>query len=111
MVYADNPNLWNEYYATEDLLFSKEDLLNPNNSTLINSLLSNHNSIIAELTEKLKEELIANDISMLRPLEDLLVNKREVSRDNIFDKWDKQPNPPTKKETSLPNKKNITDKF
>jgi serine/threonine protein kinase len=111
LVYADNPNLWNEYYATEDLLFSKEDLLNPNNSALINSLLSSHNPTIAELTEKLKEELTANDISMLRPLEDLLVNKREVSRDNIFDKWDKQPNPPTKKETSLPNKKNITDKF
>jgi serine/threonine protein kinase len=111
LVYSEYPNMWNEYYGTEDLLFSKEDLSNPNTSNLINKLSSSSNSQISELTQKLKEQLKLTDILQLSPLEELLVNKLEVSKDTIFDKWDKQPNPPTKKETSIPNKKNITDKF
>ncbi|MEP5253788.1 MAG: hypothetical protein ABJQ39_01935 [Winogradskyella arenosi] len=111
LIYADTPKLWDEYYETEDLLFSKEDFVNPSNSKLISSHLKSTNPTISELTEKMMEELKATDIAQLRPLEDLLVNRREVVKDNIFGKWDKQPNPAVQKKVSLPNKNDITNKF
>jgi len=111
LVYSEYPIMWKEYYETEDLLFSKEDLTNPNNSSLINTLYSSSNSVISELTKKLKEQLQITDILQLSPLEELLVDKLEVSKENIFDKWSKQPNPPIKKKVSIPTKKSITDKF
>jgi serine/threonine protein kinase len=111
LIYADTPKLWDDYYETEDLLFSKDDFSNPTNSKLIISHLKSTNSTISELTKKMMEELKATDIAQLRPLEDLLVNRLEVAKDNIFDKWEKQPNPALKKKVSLPNKNNITDKY
>ncbi|WP_370407475.1 protein kinase domain-containing protein [Tenacibaculum dicentrarchi] len=111
LVYSEYPNKWQEYYSTEDLLFSKEDLANPHNSKLISTLCSSNNNQISELTQKLKEQLQLSEISQLSPLEELLVNKMEVSKESIFDKWDKQPNPSIKKEVSIPTKKSITDKF
>lgn len=111
LIYADTPKLWDDYYETEDLLFSKDDFTNPNNSKLISSHLKSSNPTITELTEKMIEELKATDINQLRPLEELLVNRREVAKDNIFDKWDKQPNKSIKKQASLPNKNDITNKF
>jgi len=111
LIYADAPKLWDDYYETEDLLFSKDDFSNPSNSKLISIHLKSTNPTISDLTEKMVEELKATDIAKLRPLEELLVNKREVAKDNIFDKWDKQPNPAEKKKVSLPNKNDITSKF
>ena len=78
---------------------------------LIITHLKSTNSTISELTEKMVEELKATDIAQLHPLEDLLINRREVAKDNIFDKWEKQPNPAVKKQVSLPNKNDITNKF
>ena len=111
LVFENQPSLWGTYFDTEDLLFSKEDFANANHSTLINNLLRSNNQTIVDLTIKLKEQLAKNDIQQLEPLESLLVDKLEVSKENIFDKWDKQPNPPSKKETKLPNKGSIIDKF
>lgn len=111
LIYADTPNLWDEYYETEDLLFSKDDFANPNNSKLISNHLKSSNPTISELSEKMVEELKATDIAQLRPLEDLLINRLEVAKENIFDKWEKQPNPALKKKVSLPNKNDITNKF
>jgi serine/threonine protein kinase len=111
LIYADTPKLWDDYYETEDLLFSKDDFANPSNSKLIISHLKSTNPTISELTEKMVEELKATDIAQLRPLEDLLVNRREVAKGSIFDKWEKQPNPAVKKKVSLPNKNDITNKF
>lgn len=111
LIYAETPKLWEEYYETEDLLFSKDDFANPNNSKLISSHLKSSNPTISELTEKMIEELKATDINQLRPLEELLIKRREVAKDNIFDKWDKQPNKSIKKQVSLPNKNDITNKF
>lgn len=111
LIYAETPKLWNDYYETEDLLFSKDDFLHPSNSNIINNLLKSPNPKIVELTEKMVEELRATDIAQLRSLEELLVNKRELAKDNIFDKWEKQPNPAVKKIVSVPNKKDITNKF
>ena len=47
----------------------------------------------------------------LQPLEEVLIDKLEVAKDNIASKWDKQPNKPEKKEVILPNSKDITNKF
>jgi serine/threonine protein kinase len=111
LIYAETPKLWDDYYETEDLLFSKDDFANPSNSKLISNHLKSSNPTISELTEKMVEELKATDIAQLRPLEDLLINRREVAKDNIFDKWDKQPNPPQKKQVSLPTKNSIMFKW
>lgn len=111
LIYADTPKLWDDYYETEDLLFSKDDFSNPKNSKLINTHLKSTNPTISKLTAKMVEELKATDISQLCPLEDLLIDRREVSQDKIIDKWDKQPNLPVKRKVSFPNKNDITNKF
>jgi len=74
-------------------------------------LLQYNNQTIVDLTNKLKEQLAKNDIQQLEPLENLLVDRLEVIKDHIFDKFDKQPNPPSKKEVKLPDVNNITNKF
>lgn len=111
LVFENQPNLWQDYYETEDLLFSKDDFININQSVLINELLNSNNQTIVELTTKLKEQLAKEDIQQLEPLENLLINKLEVSKDNIINKWGKQPNPPSRKEVKLPNAKDIMNKF
>lgn len=111
LIYSHKPMLWEEYYETEDLLFSKDDFLYPKDSKLIQDSIKSINPSIAELTKKMLEELNKNNILQLRPLEELLVNQREVTKENIFDKWDNQPNPPIKKQLVLPIKIDITNKF
>ncbi|MFV0224873.1 hypothetical protein OBJ96_07165 [Empedobacter falsenii] len=111
LVFENQPSLWQKYYETEDLLFSKDDFANPNHSVLINSLLKSNNQTVLDLTNKLKEELTKNDIQQLEPLENLLIDRLEVTKENIMDKWNKQPNPPSKKEVKLPDANNIMNKF
>ena len=110
-MFADNPNLWKQYYETEDLLFSKQDFQNPNNSILFNSLLKSSNPKIVDLTSKLIQCLKCDSIDKLEPLEDVLINKLEVAKESIFDKWNNQPNPPVAKKTILPSKDDIINKF
>jgi serine/threonine protein kinase len=105
------PDLWDKYYETEDLLFSKEDFQNPNKSEVINTLLLSSNKTIKNLTQRLIEQLTKSDILDLQPLEELLIDRLEVAKDNIVSKWDNQPNKPTKKEVKTPTIENITDKF
>lgn len=111
LVFENNPSVWQKYYETEDFLFSRDDFANPNHSVLINSLLQSNNQTIVDLTNKLKEELTKNDIQQLEPLENLLIDRLEVTKENIMDKWNKQPNPPSKKEVKLPDANNIMNKF
>jgi serine/threonine protein kinase len=111
LAFEQYPYLWSKYYETEDLLFSKEDFHNPNNSEIINFLLSSPNPIIKDLSQQLKEQLSKTDIMHLQPLEELLIDRLEVTKDNIVSKWDNQPNKPEKKEVKTPIVKNITDKF
>lgn len=110
-VFEKEPNLWEKYYDTEDLLFSKDDFANSNQSILIQRLLKSSDQTIIDLTNKLKEQLAKNDIDQLEPLENLLVGKYEAIKEVIMDKWDKQPNPPDSKEVNLPDTTNIFDKF
>ncbi len=111
LVFAQYPHLWNKYYETEDLLFSKEDFHNPANSGIINTLLLSSNQAIKDLTQRLKEQLSKSDISDLLPLDEFLIDRLEVSKKIIFDKLDKQPNPVIKKQTIFPDINNITNKF
>lgn len=110
LVFADNPNLWGNYFESEDLLFSKVDFENPKNSKLINNCLNSSNTTISDLTRKMLEELTVTDIYKLRPLEELLVNERESSKQSIIEKWGKQP-APVKPQVQLPDKKAITEKW
>lgn len=111
LAFEEYPNLWNRFYDTEDLLFSKEDFQNPSNSEMINKFLLSSNQTLKDLTQRLKEQLNKSDIMDLLPLEELLIDRLEVAKDNIASKWDKQPNKPKKKEIKTPDAKNITDKF
>jgi hypothetical protein len=111
LAFEQYPNLWYKYYETEDLLFSKEDFNNPNNSEIINTLLSSSNQTVKDLTQRLKEQLSKSDILHLQPLEELLIGRLEVAKENIASKWDKQPNKPEKKEIKFPNSNDITSKF
>jgi serine/threonine protein kinase len=111
LFFAEEPHQWAKYYQTEDLLFSKDDFASPNTSALIHHLLSSTNSTISNLTQKLLEELQQNDILLLRPLEEHLINKLEVTKVNIFEKWERQPDSPKSKVVSLPNAADIFNKF
>ena len=111
LVFENQPALWQKYYETEDLLFSKDDFANADHSALMNSLLQSNNQTIVELTNKMKEQLTKSDIQQLEPLENLLIDRLEGTKVNIMDKWNKQPNPPSNKEVRLPDVNNITNKF
>ncbi len=111
LVFADNHSLWNQYYDTEDLLFSKQDFENPNTSKLFNALKKHTNPKITDLTAKLIDYLKHDTIDKLEPLEDILINKMEVAKESIFEKWNLQPNPPTSKKTTFPTKDDIVNKF
>ena len=111
LAFADNPSLWSQYYDTEDLLFSRQDFENPNGSKLLNSLKNSSNSKIVDLTTKLIDSLKHNTIDLLEPLDNILINKLEILKESIFEKWDLQPNPASSKTTTFPIKDDIINKF
>lgn len=111
LVFAHEPDLWSDYYEREDLLFSREDYESYGSSKLFNKLLGVGDLGISDLTRKLIEMLEEGNISNLAPLEDMLKDKREASINNIFDKWDDQPNPPVVKKVELPSAENVFNKF
>lgn len=110
LVYSEMPQLWNKYKDTEDLLFSKEDFLNPDQSEIIKRLLVSNNKLICDLTNKMWECLKEKSIENLYCLEEILVDKQEVAMQNILEKFEKQPNPPNYK-PSFPLIDKILSKF
>lgn len=111
LVFEDRPTLWNNYYGTEDFLFSKEDFSNSINSKIITELLHSSVHEIAELSVKLNEELTKTNILELCPLEDILINNLAIRIENIFDKWDNPRNTPTPLKITRPNIDGIMNKF
>jgi serine/threonine protein kinase len=87
LVFAEYPELWNSYYETEDLLFSRQDYESPEVSSLLNKLLDSNNPQIAELTRKLVECLHYNDILDLKPLEELFNSKIDELAIDIINKF------------------------
>lgn len=111
LVFAKYPSLWDQVRDTEDLLFEKDDFLNPSQSQIIQKLKSSGDEEIVDLTDKMLEELAKDDLMRLLPLEELLVDRKAMAREEIIDKWDKQPNPPKPKEFTKPDSRSISDKF
>jgi serine/threonine protein kinase len=88
LVYAEMPDLFEKYYHTDDLLFSKEDYESPNNSTIFTQLMRSRNVQIANLTGKLLSFLKHGDILNLKPLEELLtVHQFDEIANSIINKF------------------------
>lgn len=81
LVFADNPELWNKYYPTEDLLFSSNDFKNPLTSSLIIELKKSSNKEIKFLVNELRKELRKKNFDKLKSLEDLLFKFQPDKRD------------------------------
>jgi len=111
LIFAEKPQLWQHYYGTEDLLFTKEDFANFINSDIYKNYSTSGNGMISNLIQYLRDELTKTDILQLSPLEELLIDKLEKAKDNIMKKWENQPNLPQKKVYSLPNANLIISKF
>ncbi len=87
LVYADYKVMWKDYYGTEDLLFSRQDYEFPNESPLFKQLIISPNPQIVDLTKKLIECLNYDDISHLKPLEEMLGNGLEDLANSIISKF------------------------
>jgi serine/threonine protein kinase len=111
LIFAGNPQLWSKYKDTEDLLFSKEDFTNINRSTLYSTYRNSSDKVIANLMQRMGEELNKNDIQNLLPLEELLVDKIEKMISGISKKWNNPPNPPVPKIYPSPDITAISKKF
>lgn len=111
LIFAENPKLLQNYYDAEDLLFSKEDFANIQQSVIYRTYCKSANSVITNAFQKLEYFLSKNDIQDLEPLENALVDKLEQAKKEIAAKWDNQPNPPQPKVFKIPDTKSITDKF
>jgi serine/threonine protein kinase len=111
LLFAENPNLWQNYYDAEDLLFSKEDFVNIRQSIIHKAYYNSTNSIIVNLFQKLEEFLNKNDIQDLLQLEEILVDKLEKAKEDIASKWSNQPNPPQPKVITLPDLNSISEKW
>lgn len=88
IVYSSIPTLWNK--DTDWLLFSKEDLEDPSSCPLFIQLQNSSDPQISNLTKKLLDFLKHDDISLLKPLEEILENKVETKFppiDSITDKF------------------------
>ena len=89
LVFADYPECYDQYHDTEDLLFSIEDYENPHSSPLIKKLRTSLNSQIVNLTNTLIEYLAHDDITSLRPLEEILRGSNKYNDDMINEIIDK----------------------
>lgn len=111
LIFAETPQIWQNYYGSEDLLFSKEDFGSIKQSKIYKKLKQTSNLTISNLIDRIEEELLKTDIKQLLPLEELLINRLEKTKDDIVNKWDNQPNPPQKKSFKIPDTNSIADKF
>jgi serine/threonine protein kinase len=98
LIFAKDPHLWKTYNDTEDLLFSKEDFVNLKQSRIYLQYHNSPDKNIANLLQRMEEELKKTDIQYLLPLEDLRIDKTEKMIAGISNKWDNQPNKPEPKQ-------------
>ena len=71
-IFAETPQLWDEYVDTEDLLFSAVDFADLQQSKLYKQYRNSANPTIRQLMQQLKEALSKDDIDDLSSLEALL---------------------------------------
>lgn len=75
-IFANNPELWDEYVDTEDLLFSMEDFADLKQSMLYQRFANSANPTISQLMKQLKDALAKDDINKLEPIEALLLGQK-----------------------------------
>ena len=81
VIFSHYPELWEEKYLTENLLFNKEDFENPEHSELFREMIqSKKDPIISDLVVKLVGSLMCSDICELRKLEDLIESDDNLDR-------------------------------
>ena len=114
IIFADKPELWAKYEETNDLLFSKDDYLNPEKSEIFTYLLrSEKSSKFYNLTSRLINHLYTDSINDLNKLEELLIDSSTKLIENVASKFKAQPNPPISKkpEQIKPDLNSIISKF
>jgi serine/threonine protein kinase len=88
LVYAEYPSMWSDYYETEDFLFSKQDYLFPSESVLFKKLITSSNPQIVDLTQELINYCEQyNDITLLKPLEEVVKNQIDDIATSIIGKF------------------------
>ncbi len=79
-IFAESPELWDEYVDTEDLLFSIEDFADLKQSKLYQKFGISANQTISHLMKQLEDELAKDDITKMEPIEALLLNQKSKVR-------------------------------
>ena len=87
LVYSEYPNLWSNYYETEDFMFSRNDFANPDTSSLFQTLLTNKNPTISYLVKYLISTLTFSNINEIKSLEEILDERFTDLANNIIDKF------------------------
>lgn len=80
-IFAENPNLWQDYTDTEDLLFSEADFADLKQSALYKRYGNSSNRQIKLLLNELLKMLSHNDINDLCPLEQMM---EQTASSNLF---------------------------
>ena len=112
-IFAEDDTIFNRIKNNWDpghqnLLFSREDFLSPNNSEIIQTGLRSKNKVINQLTRQLVNALQETDICNLKPLEVLISGF--ITIETVIGKWGAGTEEEPKKEIKL-NTKEIIKKF
>jgi serine/threonine protein kinase len=115
-IFAESPELWDEYVDTEDLLFSMADFADLKHSKLYAAYCHSANPTISRLMQELENALGKDDINKLEPIESLLGSESTVrpstvgiNIDNILSKMKTTPTYPAK--TVVPDVDGILSKI
>lgn len=115
-IFAESPELWDEYVDTEDLLFSMTDFIDLKQSKLYATYCHSANPIVSRLMQELENALGKEDINKLEPIESLLGSEPKmrpstvgINIDNILSKMKTTPTHPAK--TVIPDVDGILSKI
>lgn len=79
-IFAESPELWDEYVDTEDLLFSMADFADLKHSKLYAAYYNSASPIVSQLMKELENALGIDDINKLKPIESLLCGQEAKVR-------------------------------
>lgn len=79
-IFAESPELWDEYVDTEDLLFSMADFADLKHSKLYAAYYNSASPIVSQLMKELENALGIDDINKLEPIESLLCGQEAKVR-------------------------------
>ena len=76
LTYSEHPEYWQE--GTDHLLFSKEDIYEYNSSKIFKQLTKSNSELVRNLTSTLVDFINEDSINHLKPLEVVLVSKKDA---------------------------------